>query len=137
MGWTGKNQTVDFTMVTTGSYESEVVLLTRLQAASVDVMIADRETFDKYMKNGFFDEVDRYIPKGLELTDSLVSGCVEEVDDEGVVIDRKEERDYGIDLRGSEKYREMGGLLENPVLGIVVNGEHRDAAGAAVAYLVE
>ena len=137
MGWTGKKQEVTCIPMSTGSYETDMALVVRLQAASVDVMIADEETFERYMKNGFFDEVEAYIPEGLDLTDSLVRGCIETLDDTGAVIDRGEELAYGIDLSGSETYRELGGILEDPVMGIVVNGEHHDAGGAVVAYLMK
>ena len=137
MGWTQKDQEVSFTFLSTGSYENDVVLVTRLQARSVDVMIADRETFDSYMKKGFFDEAQKYLPEGSDQETVLIRGCTEEVDDTGKVISKGEERAYGFDLSTSEKYRELGGMLEDPVLGIVVNGEHLDAANSLIEYLTE
>ena len=135
--WTQKDQEVSFTFLSTGSYENDVVLVTRLQARSVDVMIVDRETFDSYMKKGFFDEAQKYLPEGSDQETVLIRGCTEEVDDTGKVISKGEERAYGFDLSTSEKYRELGGMLEDPVLGIVVNGEHLDAANSLIEYLTE
>lgn len=137
MGWTEENQEISFTFLTTGSYENEVVLVTRLRAEAVDMIISDRGTFDQYVKNGFFDEAEKYIPKGMDLSEYLVTGRVEEIDDRGEVISQGEELAYGFDLRASEKYKELGGILEDPVIGVVVNGENRDAADEVIAYLME
>lgn len=137
MGWTDDDQEVSFTFLTMGSYENEVVLVTRIRAKSVDMMISDRETFDKYVKNGFYDEVEKYLPEDMELEEYLVTGRVEEVNDVGEVIDQGEELAYGLDLGTSEKYKKLGGILKDPVIGVIVNGENLEAADEVIAYLME
>ena len=137
MGWTDEDQEVSFTSLTMGSYENEVVLITRLQARSVDVMISDRETFDKYAKKGFYDVVKKYLPEDMDLEEYLVAGRVEDLNDAGEVIAQGEELAYGLDLSTSGKYKELGGILQDPVIGVIVNGENLDAAGEMIAYLME
>ena len=137
MGWTEKYQAAPFTLMSTGNYQTEVAIFTRLQAASVDVMICDRETFDTYTGYGYFDEAEKYIPEGMDLSDTFITGCISERDDMGEVVGYGEELVYGFDLSGSEKYKELGGTLENPVLAVTANGEHRDMAASVIAYFFE
>lgn len=133
-GWMEEKQTVSFTIMNTGDYQMEMAVFTRLQTGSADILICDRDTFDAYAENGYFAAAKNYVPEGMDLTEVSVTGRILERDEEGEVIGKEEELVYGFDLSGSEKYKELGGSLPDPVLAVLVNAEHPQAAETVLSY---
>ncbi len=101
-----------------------------IYASSLDFMIAGEEDFKTYMDNGFFTPIDQILTKEEmeKLKDKLF---IPEESTQKVAV--------GIYLDNVPKYKELfkdgGGAVEKPILGIIFNSEKKDIGKEYIKYL--
>lgn len=101
-------------------------------AAKLDTMIAGQEDFDGYLDNGCFTDLAEYLTETerTQLQDKLY------IPD---VPDNTEQHAYGIYLDQSDVYRQVfedgGGIVEEPILGIIFNSENKEMSRELLHYL--
>lgn len=101
---------------------------------AVDVIVADRETVKAYAASGFLEDMENVLDSE-EIADwkellVFARGYREsdEISFEDTQTGMGETRAYGISLRESVEYRSMGGCGEDPVLGVLLETPHEEAA---------
>lgn len=139
LGTTSKKQDISFTMLNAEAPQNEPVILTRLRARSVDLLITQKTVFDVYARQGVYADLSKALPAEIyeNLEERLFFARTEETDDEGNVMAKGERAPFGIDFSGNRRYEQAGGTLEEPVIGIVSNTEHEEAAKKAISYFFE
>lgn len=109
---------------------SKQVLSTYIAAQEVDVLIAPESEFQTYAYNGFLDKLSDQIPTDLysALADYFYMSDQEEDPEQSV---------YGIYLTDSELFKNNAVNNDPYVLGIVVNGQHRENSIEFLRYLFD
>lgn len=109
---------------------SQQKLITYLYAGEIDVMVAPESSFSQYAGIGYFSKLSDELPTDLftALSDSYFYSATEDDASSGA---------YGIYLDGAKIYDNKGELIDKPVLGIVVNSEHKQNAIELVRYLFD
>lgn len=139
LGTTSNKQDITFSFMRTDVAQNEAIILTRLRAKTVDIIISDEETFQKYAGSGIYAELSSVVDAVLleQNKDKLLRGSVAIWDRDGKKIGEEKPADYGWNLADSEKYVTLGGINEKPVFGIVVNGMNGSNAAEALHYFLE
>ena len=98
----------------------------------LDVIIADQTVFQKLAGYGYFQDLQDFLDQ-REISDYrdrfvYAAGPEEENLQETGQSEKEDQKDttaYGLDISGSERFKEMEQYLENPVLGIAANARNR------------
>lgn len=128
LGIDSDKQDITFTIFDNTKNGNEAVIMTRLRAKSVDILISGEETFKEYAANGVYENLDEKLPEDMiERIDSkFIDGEEATLDDDGNVIEWGKSLSYGVDISNGILMEKYGSILENPVIGIVVNTEHQN-----------
>lgn len=130
------NKTVDISVMPPGDYQMKMALMAWIGTREVDLILADRETFDGYISAGYFCDLQKTLPGDVydSLGDTIIEGAIADIDDEGNKTVLEEEKSYGgyfaYDV-ASAKFNPGGEFLG---LGIVVNSKRPDAAVKVFEY---
>ncbi len=118
------------------NYQMDMAYKTRLMAGAIDLIICPQDVFLEESGQGLFCDLREFLPKDMyaQLSDLLLENKVAETDDLGEVVSYSEPIPMGIDLSGSDFYKEYGGLLEQPVLCAAWRPENKENALKAIAY---
>ncbi len=108
----------------------------------LDVIIADKENYQRLAGMGFFQAADQYL--GEEKTAEYEEFFVEaagyeenkELSFENVETGTGEVLPYGIDISGSERFSQVKNYLESPVLSFVVDNQNSEHAVEFLDYLM-
>lgn len=121
--------------------------LSRIQvytsSGEIDVIIADRTEFKILAGGGYFEDISQFM--GDDMDDDLKSRlCYAKGYLEGDFVGAEENRNgkgpeaaYGISLEGLENYDKVKNLCDDPVVGVVTSGEHKENARKFIEYLLE
>lgn len=128
LGIDSDKQDITFTLFDNAKSGNEAVIMTRIRAKSVDILISSEETFKEYAANGVYENLDENLPEDMiERIDSkFIDGEEATLDDDGNVIEWGKSLSYGVDISNGILMEKYGSILENPVIGIVVNTEHQN-----------
>ena len=128
LGIDSDKQDITFTLFDNAKSGNEAVIMTRIRAKSVDILISSEETFKEYAANGVYENLDEKLPEDMiERIDSkFIDGEEATLDDDGNVIEWGKSLSYGVDISNGILMEKYGSILENPVIGIVVNTEHQN-----------
>lgn len=139
LGIASEKQDITFSFLKTDVAQNEAIILTRLRAKSVDIIISDKKTFQKYASNGIYAELDELLDEVLiqQNQDKLLQGKVSVLDGEGKVISEETEKNFGWNLAENKKYVTLGGIMKDAVLGIVINSMNCENAVKAIEYFME
>lgn len=139
LGIVSEKQDITFSFLKTDVAQNEAIILTRLRAKSVDIIISDKKTFQKYASNGIYAELDDLLDEVLiqQNQDKLLQGKVSVLDGEGKVISEETEKNFGWNLAENKKYVTLGGIMKDAVLGIVINSMNCENAVKAIEYFME
>lgn len=109
---------------------TEQKLTTYLFAGEIDVIIAPEADFKKYASFGYLSKLTDELPTDLctQLASSFFYSTTE---------DNKASGAYGIYLENAELYDITGKVIENPMIGIVVNSENKQNAVKLIRYLFQ
>ncbi len=104
---------------------------TYVAAEQIDVIITDEKTFQGYAYNGYFVDLADQLPTDLysNLSDSFF---MSETDEK-----KTEKNAYGVYLTDCEKYKNLGSMIEKPVIGIVANSKYRENGADFIKYLYD
>lgn len=124
-------------------------LQTYFYAGTADILIADEESFQKWGEAQYFfdsntsdkvafykDYDEKYQFKTQYITGEDILNNKTEYADKTEPSD-KTEYNCGIYLTDSEKYRQMGGVVEKPVLGIATSTKHLEYAQDFAKYMMD
>lgn len=116
--------------VSATSATSEEKLMAYISVNQIDVIIADESDFKRYAELGYFVDLSDQLPTQLysKLSDKLYFATAEE--------DTTEEA-YGVYLSDSEKYRELGSVIEHPVMGIIANSKYKNNSISFLKYMLD
>lgn len=111
------------------SVTSQQRLLTYIAASQIDIIITDEAQFQRYINMGYMENLSERLPTDLysDLSDSF---CVGKAEEDTV------EKAYGIYLNQSEVYKNLGSVIEQPVIGILINSKNKENSVAFVKYLL-
>lgn len=124
-------------------------LQTYFYAGTADILITDEESFQKWGQAEYFyapekyKEVDFYeeYDEALQYQCQYVTGedVLNDTEREAKEAAPGDETEYtcGLYLTDSEKYRQIGGAIEKPVLGISVTTKHLPEAEAFAKYMLD
>lgn len=103
-------------------------LASYVQAAQIDVIIADEDDFKQLANLGYFLNIEDILPADLKSTfkDKLYFATTE---------DDRTEKAYGIKITDSKKYQALGSVIKNPVVGVVANTKYKDNTILFLKYL--
>lgn len=110
------------------NYTSQQKLITYIYSGTVDVVIADEEYFRNMARKGQLLDLSELLPTEtcVKLSDQLFMETMEE---------DTREKIYGIYLGESETYKSLGGIEENPLIGVVANTKYKENASKIIHYL--
>lgn len=94
-----------------------------------DIIIAERELFDRYAANGFFYSLAEALPSNLynEFSSNFVMSKVKDLGNE--------ELPYGISIKGYKRFDELDAIMIDPVIAIAANGKNRENAVNTIQWL--
>lgn len=100
---------------------SQTILPARIAAGDIDLLIADRQTFQELAKKGIMEELQEVLPDELyeKIEGRLIYGQIQEIDVHGNVMASGQERPMGIGLRKLDHVKEIETAMADPVLGIL------------------
>lgn len=120
---------------------------TYLYSGTIDVFIASSEDFSEWAKSDYLfnqnvhEEVDFYAdyPVEYRFYSQIMTGedIRSNVHDTNVKPSDKTEYLCGLSLKDSDKYKQIGGLIPDPVVGINYNSKHTEEAKQLVLYLMD
>jgi hypothetical protein len=115
----------DFNQVTMTNEEK---LQVYLFGSDIDIIIAPESSFSKYASFDYFEKLSDQLPTDLisKLADSFYYSTTDE---------NPTNTPYGIYLDNAKIYDNSGKRIERPILGIVVNSEHKSNAVEFVRYI--
>lgn len=124
-------------------------LQTYFYAGTADILIADEESFQAWGEAEYFldsntseevafykDYDEKYQFKTQYITGEDILNNKTEYADKTEPSD-KTEYNCGIYLSDSEKYRQIGGVVEKPVLGIATSSKHLDYAQSFAKFMMD
>jgi len=118
-------------------------------AGTADILITDEKSFQKWGQAEYFyaaeksDEVNFYkeYDEKLQYRSQYVTGedVLNDMEKEATEAAPGDGTEYtcGLYLTDSEKYRQIGGAIEKPVLGISVTAKHLPEAKKFVKYMLD
>lgn len=108
---------------------SEQKLTVCFFANELDIIIADRNNFEKYAKKGFFYDLAELLPtdKYSNVTDKLVFAVTEE---------RKEETAFGVSLDGFKNFEKYDTQIPDPIIGVVANSQNVKNAEKVLEHFI-
>lgn len=120
---------IDYENATSASMSSEQKLATYLGSGQIDVFISDKDYFDTYIEEKVFFNLAEILPTDLctLLSDDLY---IENAEDNSHKLVA-----YGLSLKNSEIYNELGGDLDEPVLGVIISSQNQEAVISLIRYL--
>lgn len=120
---------------------------THLYSGTIDVMIASEEDFSEWAESDYFlnqnvnDEVAFYAdyPTEYRYYSQIMTGedIRSNLHDTNVEPSDKTEYLCGLSLKDSEKYKQIGGLISDPVAGISAASKHIVEAEQLITYLMD
>lgn len=118
-------------------------------AGTADILITDEESFQKWGQAEYFYTLEEYkevafykeYDETLRYRSRYVTGndVLNDTEREAKEAAPGDETEYtcGLYLTDSKKYRQIGGAIEKPVLGIAVTTKHLSEAEAFVKYMLD
>lgn len=133
-----KQDYIDLSNYDLSDYGSQIRFSTLTATGSIDIIIGDEESFDKYSELGYFADLSEFLPAELyeKVKDKIVESSETETDEEGNVTKTYPAAPHGIDISGNALYKDFGGAADHVILGVLANAEHSDAALCFIEHLL-
>lgn len=150
------NYRLDMEKVDEMTMASQTKMMANASAGELDVVIADRQTFEHYMEQGMFVDLSQILPEDLyrRLEDQMAEGCVlprtdaepDLTESDGAEITEAETGEengmtellpYGVALEQAENYPKDGTYGETMYFAIAGVGDHTEEAVRMLRYLFE
>lgn len=120
---------------------------TYLYSGTADIIIASREDFSEWAESDYLfnenvhDEVAFYAdyPEEYRFYSKIITGEDVRNNTEDTEIQASDQTDYfcGISLKDSDKYKQIGGLISDPVAGISCASKHVEDAQSVLQFLMD
>lgn len=120
---------------------------TYLYTGTTDILIAPKEDFENWAKSGYFfaqngnKEVGFYqdYPEEYRVYSKIISGEDVRENTTDTEIEPSDPTEYycGVSLKDSKKYRQIGGMVKEPVIGINCESKHVEEAVAFLKYMMD
>lgn len=103
-------------------------LMTYIMASEIDIIIAPESEFEQMAINGNFVDLTEQLPIELysELVDSMYFTTL---------VDSEKKSPYGIHLESNEIVKQLHGITEKPILGIVANAKQKNNANEFIKFI--
>lgn len=136
---TNKNDYVSAEAFNISDYQMNMAYSTRIWAGSADIVICSRSDFEDQAARGYCADLSETLPEEMfsALSDYIVDGQEEEIDEDGNVLSRSDPQPFGIDLSGSSVLEEYEIICRDPVLFITANSPNPDNAVKTLAYFTD
>ncbi|MDO5337774.1 MAG: hypothetical protein Q4E89_10045 [Eubacteriales bacterium] len=134
-----KNDYVSISNYNLQDYQVNMAYVTQLSGKGIDLVICSESYFETGSNQGIFTDLSEFLPEDMyaALSDRIVEGCTAETDDYGEIISYNEPAPYGIDLSGTSRFTEFGGVEEHPILCVVANVSNTENALKTISYFTE
>ena len=136
---TNKNDYVSAEAFNISDYQMNMAYMTRIWAGSADIVICSRSDFEEQSARGYCADLSETLPEELysALSDCIVDGQVEDIDEDGNVLSRSDPQPFGIDISDSSVLAEYEIICRDPVLFITANSPNPDNAVKTLAYFTD
>ncbi|MDO4633270.1 MAG: hypothetical protein Q4B01_05370 [Eubacteriales bacterium] len=125
-------ETVSLTNYSLEEYQQQIAFTTVTTVGNLDVVICDRDYFDKISENGLPADLSTVLPEDLYSSlvsqDRILSSSQIEYDIEGSIAKEYESLPRGIVLNSDSPYFTYQGSAKQPVLCIMATSKRLDAA---------
>lgn len=113
-----------------------------LHSHQIDVVIADRDTYEEYAGYGFFQNMESVLGEGKDPYQDLYMMAAgykdtDEISFEDEETGRGQEEPYGIDISKSDRFSEMTSYMEQPVFAIAEGAANPESAIRFLEYLMQ
>ena len=127
----GSERKRDFVTVsnyTLDNYQENMAFVTHLTTGNLDLIICPEEYFNQGCKVGYFADLSQYLPEEMytALEDRILEGSYAITDEEGEVLSYEDPLPHGISLKGTSRYTEFGGALEDSILCIATTSKNTE-----------
>lgn len=128
---------------------SDQQLQTYFYAGTADILITDEASFEKWGRAEYFYAAEKYkevafyeeYEESMRYRSQYVTGedVLNNKEKETKETEASDKTEYtcGLYLTDSEKYRQIGGAIEKPVLGISITSKHLTEAKEFVKYMLD
>lgn len=136
---TNKNDYVSAESFNISDYQMNMAYSTRIWAGSADIIICSKSDFEDQAARGYCADLSETLPEEMfsALSDYIVEGQEEEIDEDGNVLSRYDPQPFGIDLSESSVLEEYEIICQDPVLFITANSPNPDNAVKTLAYFTD
>lgn len=134
-----KNDYIGISNYNLNDYQVNMAYVTQLSGQGIDLVICSESYFETGAGQGIFADLSEFLPEDMYagLSDRMVEGRTAETDDYGEITSYNEPAPYGIDLSGTSRFKEFGGVEEHPILCVVANVSNTDNALKTISYFTE
>lgn len=139
LGELEKNDYVAVSNFGLDDYQMEMAFLTRTATSSIDLIICPEDYFEQACNQGMLADLSGFLPQETQdaLSERILKGQEAETDDDGNIISYYEAKPYGIDISGSARLTQFGGVEEHPVLCVLLNVKNTENTLKAIEYFAE
>lgn len=126
LGSTRKQDFVSVSNYSVDDYQQNMAYVTQLTTGSIDLIICSEEYFEQGCNRGYFADLSEYLPEEMytELKDQILEGSFAVTDDEGEVLSYEDPLPHGISLKGTSRYTEFGGMLDDAILCVTATSSN-------------
>lgn len=125
----GSERKKDFVSVSNYSiddYQQNMAYVTQLTAGTIDLIICSEEYFKQGCNRGYFADLSEVLPEEMytALENQILYGSLAITNDDGEVTSYEDPLPHGISLKGTSKYAEYGGMLDNAILCVTATSSN-------------
>lgn len=132
-----KNDYANVSYYDTDEYNMNMAYVTHTATGSIDLLICSEEQFETSANRGMLVDLSEFLPADMyeQLSDRILESRTSDEDYDTGAITYGEYQPFGIDLSGSEVYKEYGGYGDAPILCVMINATNTDNALTGIKYL--
>lgn len=136
LGMENKNDYISTETFLLDNYQMNMAYTTRISAKSIDLIICSRDDFMEQSERGMLCDLRELLPEEMQeqLSDRFLENGIAQMDDNYNIVSHSDPAPFGIDLTGSEAYKEYGGTDTQPVLCAAANVTNTENAIRAIAW---
>ena len=118
-------------------YNMNMAFITHTTTGGVDLMICSADQFESSANRGMLMDLSELLPSETyeKLSGSILESRTSDEDYDTGEITYGEMQPFGIDISGSEIYKEYGGYGDSPILCVMANTPNTENVLKAISYL--
>lgn len=120
-------------------YNSNTAFITHMLTGTIDIVLCSEEYFQTASEQGMFADLSTLLPEDVyeSLSERMIESKIADTDTDGTVLSYGEELPYGIDISGSSKFEEFGGIGDKPILCVATSSQNTENILKIITYFTE